>query len=687
MAFLILFLLALAFGIPASTQMLTTTEFVSTGTCIKRSLLYTSGSSTYMLSEYGSTSNLAAPTQYACNATVTLPPITTTFVLGNASSPACSSLSGSVSGSQPLISDGGFESGNVIPFNTSSSSSGVNARIVQGGPIAPAAGSNYLLITYGASDSSDLDRRQLAFASVYNLTPSLSTSSGTTYTISANARQAPNGASEPNCYVILCVNDDCGTQAALTADYQLYSYTFAADADEKAIAALSFSCSGPAYYSYRSFSYAVFQNVTSSEYHTAERTFTAPGQNLTTERVSTVYSTAVHTTTAPASSILLTTTAITTSISTIYANITATSASTVFTTQVSYVTATASAIATETSYIYSRDTTTQYLTTTTLAISSYPPDTIVSTNERTLTQLEISYILSTVYTTVSTTITYTQNASTVTFTPAPETTTLEASIITFTPARETTTLEASIVTLTQARETTTLEASIATYTPPRETTTLDASTVTFTPYPETTTLNLTELATLTNVLTSYETGTETTTERFTSYHTGTETTTEQYTSYYTGTETTTERSTETRTETETTTTQSYRTDTATATTTQICIARPSPLSGGSFDDLSAWTVTSSNAGYTELRASGGSPGSYVEAHCDSPATGYGYDNGILHQTIQTCPGETYAFSYAYKMIDPNFNNYLNAFANGRYIISIRSGDLYSPDSAGNEYGQ
>lgn len=60
---------------------------------------------------------------------------------------------------------------------------------------------------------------------------------------------------------------------------------------------------------------------------------------------------------------------------------------------------------------------------------------------------------------------------------------------------------------------------------------------------------------------------------------------------------------------------------------------------------------------------------------------------ILHQTIQTCPGETYTFSYAYIMIDPNFNNYLNAFANGRYIISIRSGDLYSPDSAGNEYGQ
>ncbi|KAI7487485.1 hypothetical protein KC351_g2626 [Hortaea werneckii] len=668
MAFLILFLLALAFGNLALTQLLTTTEFVSTGTCIKRSLLYTSGSSTYMLSEYGSTNNLAAPTQYACNATVTLPPITTTLLLGNAPSPACSSLSGPVSGSQPLISDGGFESGNVIPFNTSSSSSGVSARIVQGGPIAPAAGSNYLLITYGASDSSDLGRRQLAFASVYNLTLSLSTSSGTTYTISANARQAPNGASEPNCYVILCVNDGCGTQAALTADYQLYSYTFTADADERAIASLSFSCSGPAYVgvdnvaavavgsgnqpsdygltrtitSYATTtqlvtpsingnqappptvtttvistltvpsSYAVFQNITNSEYHTAERTFTAPGQNLTTERISTVYSTAVHTTTAPASSVLLTTTAVTTSISTIYANITATSASTVFSTEVSYVTATASAIATETSYIYSRDTTTQYLTTTTLAISSHPPDTIVSTNERTLTQLETSYVLSTYYTTVSTTVTYTQNASTITFTPAPETTTLEASIITITQARETTTLEASIVTLT----------------PPRETTTLDASTVTFTPYPETTTLNLTELATLTNVLTSYET--------------------DHYANMY---------------------------------------CSPLSLKRWLLRDLSAWTVTSSSAGYTELRASGGSPGSYVEAHCDSPATGYGYDNGLLHQTIQTCPGETYTFSYAYIMIDPNFNNYLNAFANGRYIISIRSGDTYSPDSVGNEYGQ
>lgn len=144
MAFLNLFLLVLAFGSPALTQLLTTTEFVSTGTCIKRSLLYTSGSSTYMLSEYGSTSNFAAPTQYACNATVTLPPITTTLMLGNASSPACSSFSGPVSGSQPLISDGGFELGTVIPFDTSSSSSGVSARIVQGCPIAPAAGSSYL---------------------------------------------------------------------------------------------------------------------------------------------------------------------------------------------------------------------------------------------------------------------------------------------------------------------------------------------------------------------------------------------------------------------------------------------------------------------------------------------------------------------------------------------------------------
>ena len=132
MALLILLLLALAFGNPALSQLLTTTEFVSTGTCIKRSLLYTSGSSTYMLSEYGSTSNLAAPTHYACNATVTLPPITTTLLLGNASSPACSSSSGPVPGSQPLISDGGFESGDVIPFNTSSSSAGVSARIVQG---------------------------------------------------------------------------------------------------------------------------------------------------------------------------------------------------------------------------------------------------------------------------------------------------------------------------------------------------------------------------------------------------------------------------------------------------------------------------------------------------------------------------------------------------------------------------
>ncbi|KAI7272827.1 hypothetical protein KC335_g3850 [Hortaea werneckii] len=543
MAFLILFLLALAFGNLALTQLLTTTEFVSTGTCIKRSLLYTSGSSTYMLSEYGSTNNLAAPTQYACNATVTLPPITTTLLLGNAPSPACSSLSGPVSGSQPLISDGGFESGNVIPFNTSSSSSGVSARIVQGGPIAPAAGSNYLLITYGASDSSDLGRRQLAFASVYNLTLSLSTSSGTTYTISANARQAPNGASEPNCYVILCVNDGCGTQAALTADYQLYSYTFTADADERAIASLSFSCSGPAYVgvdnvaavavgsgnqpsdygltrtitSYATTtqlvtpsingnqappptvtttvistltvpsSYAVFQNITNSEYHTAERTFTAPGQNLTTERISTVYAKRFynHVYTSPRDD---------------HAR------------SFHY-------------YIYSgsRDD----------HVGGFDHHIYSASRDDNLGCIDCDF--------------YTISGD-------------------------------DYVEFDRAGD-------------------------------------------------------------FDKYH---------YANMY---------------------------------------RSPLSLKRWLLRDPSAWTVTSSNAGYTELRASGGSPGSYVEAHCDSPATGYGYDNGLLHQTIQTCPGETYTFSYAYIMIDPNFNNYLNAFANGRYIISIRSGDTYSPDSVGNEYGQ
>lgn len=49
----------------------------------KCSMLYTAGSSTYMVSEYASTDNLAAPTIYACNATVTLPQATTTVYISS----------------------------------------------------------------------------------------------------------------------------------------------------------------------------------------------------------------------------------------------------------------------------------------------------------------------------------------------------------------------------------------------------------------------------------------------------------------------------------------------------------------------------------------------------------------------------------------------------------------------------
>lgn len=81
----------------------------------------------------------------------------------------------------------------------------------------------------------------------YNLTQTFPVESGDTYTISANAEEAANGATAPTCFVQICADGTCGAQTALTSSYQLYSYSFVAGLETEAIAVLMFMCSGAAY--------------------------------------------------------------------------------------------------------------------------------------------------------------------------------------------------------------------------------------------------------------------------------------------------------------------------------------------------------------------------------------------------------------------------------------------------------
>ncbi|KAK5170429.1 uncharacterized protein LTR77_005017 [Saxophila tyrrhenica] len=139
-----------------------------------------------------------------------------------------------------------FEAGDVIPFSTWSSSAGVSAKIVDGGPVAPASGSNYLLITYIGASSSRKVRRQ-ASGIDYVLTQTVSTISGLPYTISAEAIEADNNGNPSSCSVQICGGGACGSRTPLTNTYQTYSYSFVPSSGFSSTISLSFTCQGAAY--------------------------------------------------------------------------------------------------------------------------------------------------------------------------------------------------------------------------------------------------------------------------------------------------------------------------------------------------------------------------------------------------------------------------------------------------------
>ncbi|KAI6914075.1 hypothetical protein KC318_g1195 [Hortaea werneckii] len=233
----------------------------TTNTCLRRSVyVYTSESSTYVVTDFGTTSLAASPT-YCANAS-----ISTSTVYGLAQTITTALPASTVtiyqqqilpttlasSEAQPtatILADSGFETGNENPFNTSSSGSGVSAAVVQSGPLLPFSGDSYLLITFDdpTSPASNV-RRQANTPLTYNVTQQFAATAGTTYLLSAYAAQVGSGASEPSCSLTICADPGCGSPASLSSKYSQYSYISNAPVSESdAVATFSVTCDRSAY--------------------------------------------------------------------------------------------------------------------------------------------------------------------------------------------------------------------------------------------------------------------------------------------------------------------------------------------------------------------------------------------------------------------------------------------------------
>ncbi|KAK4954242.1 hypothetical protein LTR10_007672 [Elasticomyces elasticus] len=214
-------------------------------TCLRRSVyVYTADSSTYVVTNLGSTTLVATPTLCANQTIATARPTTTTVTIYQQSS-----VSSAPSG-PTVIANNGFEEGNVNPFDSSASSPQVAAAVAQGGPLDPYSGYDYLLITFNNSaPGKDLVPRQdqMPAPLVYNITQAFSASAGTVYTLEAYASESQHGASAPDCALTICGDDDCSPPSALSGSYEMYSYMHTAPNSGSALATFSIRCALSAY--------------------------------------------------------------------------------------------------------------------------------------------------------------------------------------------------------------------------------------------------------------------------------------------------------------------------------------------------------------------------------------------------------------------------------------------------------
>ena len=118
----------------------------SSNSCVKRSVIvYTSDSSTYFVTDVGTSSFPSTPT-FCANASVstvvTTQPASTVTVYSQATSNLLSASSQAPV--NPVIADNSFETGAASPFNFSASSTSVTAQVAQNGIYEPHSGDSYL---------------------------------------------------------------------------------------------------------------------------------------------------------------------------------------------------------------------------------------------------------------------------------------------------------------------------------------------------------------------------------------------------------------------------------------------------------------------------------------------------------------------------------------------------------------
>jgi hypothetical protein len=118
----------------------------TSNSCVKRSIIvYTSNSSTYFLTDVGTSSIPSVPT-FCANAlistVVTTQPASTVTIYSQATSDQQSASSQAPV--SPVIADDSFEGGSASQFNTSASSPNVTAGVDTGGIYAPHSGHSYL---------------------------------------------------------------------------------------------------------------------------------------------------------------------------------------------------------------------------------------------------------------------------------------------------------------------------------------------------------------------------------------------------------------------------------------------------------------------------------------------------------------------------------------------------------------
>ncbi|CAK1359946.1 hypothetical protein CB0940_06066 [Cercospora beticola] len=474
----------------------------ASNSCLRRSVfVYTSASSTYVVTNLGSTS-LAATPSFCSNATTTTSTVygsvsISTVTLNGSDQTITTALPASTitiiqqptdSPQLPANQTINFDADSAA-YQTSASGPQVSAEVVTAGPLQPYRGDNYLLITFGSTGATAV-KRQTSQPQAYNVTQLFSAVAGKTYTLNAYASEAQNGDAAPECFLSICAGSTCSQAFDLTSSYALYSYQWTAPgANANALATFSVQCSGPAYIALDDISVATSSQPapatqTVTQYVTQTRdavTETQDGSSLVYETV-TAITTARDTVTAYTLSLSVqkASTSTTTEYTTVRETTTLSQPQSVV---YETVTATSLALVTETAFSLSivslnasTSTTTEVTTvqqTTTLSQApSIVIETVTATTTAIVTETSLSFPLASTHTTteiatlqLTATETYPLTLPRETYTPFAETSLL------------TMTLEPSTVTATRVVTPPAVTETV-TSTLPRDTTTLPAVTTT-----------------------------------------------------------------------------------------------------------------------------------------------------------------------------------------------------------------